>query len=86
MESGILTEAKATELAELMEATNPADLTRGITAIQTQLIALAAAKTLAWKHHLRERRWLRHALQCREHLDMRRYVLKIRAHRGSPSA
>jgi transposase InsO family protein len=47
IDSGILTEAKATELAELMEATNPADLTRGITAIQTQLIALAAAKTRA---------------------------------------
>jgi transposase InsO family protein len=47
IDSGILTEAKAAELAELMEATNPADLTRGITAIQTQLIALAAAKTRA---------------------------------------
>lgn len=47
IDSGILTEAKATELAELMEATNPANLTRGITAIQTQLIALAAAKTRA---------------------------------------
>lgn len=47
IDSGTLTEAKATELAELMEATNPADLTRGITAIQTQLIALAAAKTRA---------------------------------------
>ena len=45
--SGILTEAKAAELAQLMEATNPADLTRGITKIQTQLIALAAAKTQA---------------------------------------
>ena len=42
--AGILAEAKAAELAELMEATNPADLTRGITTIQTQLIALAAAK------------------------------------------
>jgi transposase InsO family protein len=47
IDSGILTEAKAAELAELMEATNPADLTRGITSIQTQLIALAAAKTRA---------------------------------------
>lgn len=47
IDSGILTEAKAAELAELMEATNPADLTCGITAIQTQLIALAAAKTRA---------------------------------------
>ncbi|MCD4853609.1 hypothetical protein LN996_22565, partial [Arthrobacter sp. AK01] len=41
------TEAKATELAELMETTNPAELTRGITRIQTQLIALAAEKTQA---------------------------------------
>ena len=47
IDSGILTETKATELAELMEATNPAALTRGIIAIQTQLIALAAAKTRA---------------------------------------
>lgn len=47
IDSGILTGAKAAELAELMETTNPADLTRGITTIQTQLIALAAAKTRA---------------------------------------
>ena len=47
IDSGILTATKAVELAQLMEATNPADLTRGITAIQTQLIALAAAKTRA---------------------------------------
>lgn len=47
IDSGILTEAKATELAELMETTNPAELTRGITRIQTQIIALAAAKTQA---------------------------------------
>lgn len=47
IDSGILTETKATELAQLMEDTNPAELTRGITTIQTQLIALAAAKTRA---------------------------------------
>ena len=47
IDSGILTETKAAELVQLMEATNPADLTRGITTIQTQLIALAAAKTRA---------------------------------------
>lgn len=47
IDSGTLTEAKAAELAQLMETTNPADLTRGITTIQTQLIALAAAKTQA---------------------------------------
>jgi hypothetical protein len=47
IDAGTLTEAKAAELAALMETTNPADLTRGITTIQTQLIALAAAKTQA---------------------------------------
>lgn len=47
IDSEILTEAKAAELAALMEITNPADLTRGITTIQTQLISLAAAKTRA---------------------------------------
>jgi hypothetical protein len=47
IDSRILTKVKATELTELMEATNPAGLTRGITAIQTQLSALAAAKTRA---------------------------------------
>ena len=47
IDAGILTEAKAAELAALMDTTNPADLTRGITTIQTQLIALAAAKTQA---------------------------------------
>ena len=47
IDSGILTEAKTAELAALMEITNPADLTRGITTIQTKLIALAAAKTRA---------------------------------------
>jgi hypothetical protein len=47
IDSGILTDAKKAELAELMEITNPADLTRGITTIQTQLITLAAAKTRA---------------------------------------
>ncbi|MDI3208049.1 hypothetical protein QK290_05845 [Pseudarthrobacter sp. AL07] len=50
IDSGILTEAKATEVAALMEITNPADLTRGITTIQTKLIALAAAKTRALEH------------------------------------
>ena len=37
-----------------MEATNPAALTRGITAIQTQLIALAAAKTQALEASMME--------------------------------
>jgi len=49
IDSGILTEAKAAEFARLMETTNPAELTRGITKIQAQLIALAAAKTRALK-------------------------------------
>ena len=47
IDSGILTEAKAAELAHMMTVTNPADLTRGISTIQTQLITLAAAKTQA---------------------------------------
>ena len=60
IDSGILTGANAGELAELKEITNPADLTRGIAKIQTQLISLAPAKTRA-KHF-------------REHLDMGRFV------------
>lgn len=52
----LLTEAKAAELAELMEATNPANLTSGITAVRTQLIALAAAKHGPWKHQPREQK------------------------------
>ena len=38
---------KAAELAALFETTNPAELTRKITAIQTRLIALAKDKTNA---------------------------------------
>jgi hypothetical protein len=47
IDSGILTAGKAAELAALFEATNPAELTRQITAIQTRLIALAKDKTEA---------------------------------------
>ncbi|WP_051479069.1 DDE-type integrase/transposase/recombinase, partial [Arthrobacter sp. H5] len=47
LDSGILSQDKATELAQLIDTTNPADLTRGITAIQNQLIKLAAEKTRA---------------------------------------
>jgi hypothetical protein len=47
IDSGILTGAKAAELAELMDTTNPADLSRRITTIQTRLIALVEAKTRA---------------------------------------
>lgn len=46
-DSGILTPVKATELASVFEATNPAELTRQITTIQTRLIALAKDKTTA---------------------------------------
>jgi hypothetical protein len=35
----------AADLETLFEVTNPADLTRNLTVIQTLLIALAAAKT-----------------------------------------
>ncbi|WP_269317312.1 hypothetical protein [Arthrobacter sp. MA-N2] len=38
----------------LMDATNPADLARGITTIQTQLISLAASKTQPLNDHPRE--------------------------------
>ncbi len=46
-DSGVLTAARTTELNTLFDAVNPADLTRAITAIQTRLIHLAAAKTTA---------------------------------------
>jgi len=45
--SGILTDEKAAELAALFETTNPAELTRKITAVQTRLITLAKDKTNA---------------------------------------
>ena len=46
-DSGILTAKKTAELATVFEATNPAEPTRRITTIQTQLIALAKDKTEA---------------------------------------
>lgn len=46
-DTGILAPATHTELQELFASLNPAQLTRDITAIQTQLIHLAAAKTTA---------------------------------------
>ena len=47
IDSGILTPEKAAELATLFEVTNPAELTRKITAIQTRLINLAKDKASA---------------------------------------
>lgn len=47
IDSGILTDEKIHELHAQFEAINPAELTRRITAIQTRLIHLAAAKTTA---------------------------------------
>ncbi|MGB3911775.1 MAG: transposase family protein [Pseudolysinimonas sp.] len=47
VDSGALTAQKTAELAALFTSTNPAELTRQITAIQTRLIHLAAAKTTA---------------------------------------
>ena|GEM_PF-6089868 len=41
----MITAGKAGELAALFEDTNPADLTRKFTVIQTRLIALAKDKT-----------------------------------------
>jgi hypothetical protein len=45
----VLTPAKSVELEALFNAKNPADLTRGITDIQLQLISLAADKTQAMR-------------------------------------
>lgn len=45
LDSGALDSANAAELEALFMSTNPADLTRQITAIQTRLIHLAADKT-----------------------------------------
>jgi hypothetical protein len=42
-----MTAAKAVEFTALFEATNPAELTRKITAIQNRLINLAKEKTKA---------------------------------------
>ena len=47
IDTAVLTPGKADELAALFSATNPADLTRGITDIQLRLISLAAEKTQA---------------------------------------
>lgn len=45
IDSGVLTAERASDFARLFEDTNPAELTRRITAIQTRLIALAKNKT-----------------------------------------
>lgn len=47
LDSGILTDDQVAELAAVRAELNPADLTRRINAIQTQLIDHARAKTLA---------------------------------------
>jgi hypothetical protein len=47
IDSGAMTAEKAAEFAALFEATNPAELTRHITAIQNRLINLAKDKTEA---------------------------------------
>jgi hypothetical protein len=48
-DAAVLTPAEAAKLAALFDATNPADLTPGITEIQLQLISLAAEKTQAMR-------------------------------------
>lgn len=45
LDSDVLSQQKRAELETLFEATNPAELTRRITDVQTRLIYLAAAKT-----------------------------------------
>jgi hypothetical protein len=47
IDSGAMTAEKAAEFVALFEATNPAELTRKITAIQNRLINLAKDKTEA---------------------------------------
>lgn len=47
LDSRVLAQERATELAQLFEDTNPAELTRRITAIQTRLFSLAKDKTEA---------------------------------------
>lgn len=47
LESGAMDEASQRQLAELFDATNPAELTRSITRIQQNLIRLAATKNQA---------------------------------------
>jgi hypothetical protein len=47
LESGVMDEASQRQLAELFDATNPAELTRKITRIQQELIRLAADKNKA---------------------------------------
>jgi hypothetical protein len=47
LDTGVLADASATNLAATFAATNPADLTRSIIRIQTRLIDLARAKTSA---------------------------------------
>lgn len=52
LDSGVLSEEKRTELETLFQDTNPAELTRRITDIQTRLIRLAAAKTDVLTHEI----------------------------------
>ena len=47
LDSGVLTAGRAAELAQQFDDTNPGELTRQITVIQTRLIALAKDKTEA---------------------------------------
>lgn len=52
IDSGVLEQEKASRLAALHAATNPAELTRGINRIQQALIASAKDKTLALRDHV----------------------------------
>jgi hypothetical protein len=71
IDAAVLTPAKSAELAALFSATNPADLTRGITDIQLQLISLAGEKTQAVRQSPTRAKIVRHAQAFREHLDVR---------------
>ena len=56
----------AADLETLFEVTNPADLTRNLTVIQTLLIAIAALKRTFALRMFREQKYVRHEISFRE--------------------
>ena len=65
---------KAAEFATLFEATNPAELTRKITAIQTRLVHPAKDKSKASPASSPQVKPNGHALRFREHIYLRHCV------------
>ncbi|CAH0251742.1 hypothetical protein SRABI83_03139 [Arthrobacter sp. Bi83] len=72
-DSGVLTPGKAAELEALFNATNPANLTRGITDIQLQLINPPPTRPRRCARLPREQKYVRHAQPFHEHLDVRHH-------------